>query len=166
MITAERERLADADASAPWRRWGPYVSERAWGTIREDYSEDGAAWVYFPHEQARSRAFRWNEDGMAGFCDDRQTWCLALALWNGRDPILKERMFGLGGPGTYDCSFSSRDERKVGKLCWHYLPPRQGPCSPKEMPGCLVMVPGTRKGIPVPQTGFQYICPWISSIYS
>jgi hypothetical protein len=98
MITGERGRLADADAGAAWRRWGPYLSERAWGTVREDYSQDGAAWDYFPHEQARSRAFRWNEDGMAGFCDDRQTWCLALALWNGRDPILKERMFGLGGP--------------------------------------------------------------------
>jgi hypothetical protein len=94
--TGERGRLADAGAA--WRRWGPYLSERAWGTVREDYSEDGEAWDYFPHDHARSRAYRWNEDGMAGFCDDRQTWCLALALWNGQDPILKERMFGLSGP--------------------------------------------------------------------
>ena len=94
--TEEHGRLADAGTA--WRRWGPYLSERAWGTVREDYSEDGEAWDYFPHDHARSRTYRWNEDGMAGFCDDRQTWCLALALWNGQDPILKERMFGLSGP--------------------------------------------------------------------
>ena len=94
--TEERGRLADVGTA--WRRWGPYLSERAWGTVREDYSEDGEAWDFFPHDHARSRAYRWNEDGMAGFCDDRQTWCLALALWNGQDPILKERMFGLSGP--------------------------------------------------------------------
>ncbi|HEU5003938.1 MAG TPA: glucosidase [Actinomycetota bacterium] len=82
----------------PWRRWGPYLAERAWGTVREDYSADGDAWAYFPHDHARSRVYRWNEDGMAGFCDDRQFLCLALALWNGADPILKERMFGLAGP--------------------------------------------------------------------
>jgi len=82
---------------APWRRWGPYLSERAWGTVREDYSADGAAWDYFPHDHARSRAYRWNEDGLAGICDDRQQLCFALAFWNGRDPILKERLFGLTG---------------------------------------------------------------------
>ncbi|HLL65249.1 MAG TPA: glucosidase [Micromonosporaceae bacterium] len=91
---AERRRLA---TPGPWRVWGPYLAERAWGTVREDYSEHGTAWDYFPHDAARSRAYRWNEDGMAGICDDRQTFCLGLALWNGRDPILKERMFGLGG---------------------------------------------------------------------
>ncbi|MEV1286208.1 glucosidase [Micromonospora sp. NPDC049679] len=97
---AERTRLAKADAGEQaWRAWGPYVSERAWGTVREDYSEHGTAWDYFPHDHARSRAYRWNEDGMAGICDDRQTFCFALALWNGKDPILKERMFGLGGDG-------------------------------------------------------------------
>ncbi|MEH0826759.1 glucosidase, partial [Micromonospora sp. CPCC 205714] len=96
----ERHRLAQADAGEQdWRAWGPYLSERAWGTVREDYSEHGTAWDYFPHDHARSRAYRWNEDGMAGVCDDRQTFCFALALWNGRDPILKERMFGLGGDG-------------------------------------------------------------------
>ncbi|MFY1699642.1 MULTISPECIES: MGH1-like glycoside hydrolase domain-containing protein [unclassified Solwaraspora] len=96
----ERTRLAEADAGEqPWRAWGPYVSERAWGTVREDYSEHGTAWDYFPHDHARSRAYRWNEDGMAGVCDDRQTFCFGLALWNGQDPILKERMFGLGGDG-------------------------------------------------------------------
>jgi hypothetical protein len=93
---AERARLAEADAgAAPWRRWGPYLAERAWGTVREDYSPDGDAWAYLPHEAARSTAYRWNEDGMAGISDDDQHLCLALALWNGADPILKERMFGL-----------------------------------------------------------------------
>ncbi|PWU57530.1 glucosidase [Micromonospora globispora] len=96
----ERFRLAQADAGEQdWRAWGPYLSERAWGTVREDYSEHGTAWDYFPHDHARSRAYRWNEDGMAAVCDDRQTFCFALALWNGKDPILKERMFGLGGDG-------------------------------------------------------------------
>jgi len=97
--TAEARRLAEADAGTEdWRAWGPYLAERAWGTVREDYSADGDAWAYFPHEHARSRAYRWNEDGMAGFCDEGQDWCLALALWNGTDPFLKERMFGLTGP--------------------------------------------------------------------
>ncbi|MGV8964635.1 MAG: MGH1-like glycoside hydrolase domain-containing protein [Cellulomonas sp.] len=82
---------------ATWATWGPYVAERAWGTVREDYSADGTSWEFFPHEHARSRAYRWNEDGMAAVCDDRQLLCLGLALWNGRDPILKERMFGLTG---------------------------------------------------------------------
>ncbi|GIF72396.1 MGH1-like glycoside hydrolase domain-containing protein [Asanoa siamensis] len=99
-VLAEQARLAEADSGArPWRSWGPYLAERAWGTVREDYSEHGTAWDYFPHDHARSRTYRWNEDGMAGICDDRQTFCLALALWNGVDPILKERMFGLGGDG-------------------------------------------------------------------
>ena len=92
----ERKRLADADARRrPWRKWGPYVSERQWGTVREDYSADGDAWSHFPHEHARSRAYRWGEDGIGGFCDAKQRLCLAVALWNGKDPILKERMFGL-----------------------------------------------------------------------
>src|ERR671936_2524476 len=79
------------------RRWGPYLSERAWGTVREDYSEHGDAWGHFSHDQARSRAYRWNEDGLGGICDDRQLLCFAFAFWNGRDPILKERIFGLTG---------------------------------------------------------------------
>ncbi len=91
--TAEGRRLKAADQG--WQRWGPYLSERQWGTVREDYSADGDAWNYLPHDHARSRAYRWGEDGIAGFSDYRQFWCLALALWNGRDPILKERMFGL-----------------------------------------------------------------------
>ena len=96
--TAEHLRLDDAGvANSHWRRWGPYVSDRAWGTVREDYSADGTAWDYFPHDHARSRAYRWNEDGIAGVCDRQQEFCLALALWNGRDPILKERFFGLTG---------------------------------------------------------------------
>ncbi|HJU53419.1 MAG TPA: hypothetical protein VJ715_02565, partial [Pyrinomonadaceae bacterium] len=84
--------------AAHWKRWGPYLSERAWGTVREDYSASGSAWDYFPHDHARSRAYRWNEDGLAGICDRHQQICFALALWNGRDPILKERAFGLTGP--------------------------------------------------------------------
>ena len=80
---------------SPWRKWGPYLSERQWGTVREDYSPDGDAWEYFTHDQARSRAYHWGEDGLAGFCDLKQRLCFALALWNGKDPILKERLFGL-----------------------------------------------------------------------
>jgi len=91
---AERERLADLS----WKAWGPYVSERAWGTVREDYSATGDAWGSFPHEQARSRAYRWSEDGLGAICDIRQRLCLGFAFWNGRDPILKERIFGLAGP--------------------------------------------------------------------
>ena len=104
--TAEHARLAEATGRAetdlfsanPWYEWGPYLSERAWGTVREDYSADGDAWRSFPHDHARSRAYRWNEDGMAGISDLHHELCLGLALWNGRDPILKERMFGLAGP--------------------------------------------------------------------
>jgi hypothetical protein len=95
-IGAEDKRLAEArDKRACWRKWGPYLSERQWGTVREDYSRDGDAWDYFSHDQARSRAYRWGEDGIAGISDDRQRLCFAIALWNGNDPILKERMFGL-----------------------------------------------------------------------
>ena len=97
--TAEARRIVAADSGQQdWRAWGPYLSERAWGTVREDYSEDGSAWDYFPHDHARSRAYRWNEDGLAGLCDANQIFCLALGLWNGRDPIVKERIFGLTGP--------------------------------------------------------------------
>ncbi|MBL8978605.1 MAG: glucosidase [Gemmatimonadetes bacterium] len=101
--TAEAERMeAERLGQAPWRRWGPYLSERQWGTVREDYSAGGSAWDYFPHDHARSRAYRWGEDGLAGFSDDQQLLCLGLALWNGRDPILKERLFGLtNGEGNH-----------------------------------------------------------------
>src|SRR6201981_1932365 len=93
---AEWNRLAEAhENAAEWRKWGPYLSERQWGTVREDYSENGDAWNYFTHDQARSRAYHWGEDGVAGFSDDHQRLCFALALWNGKDPILKERLFGL-----------------------------------------------------------------------
>src|SRR5215218_698991 len=88
---AEAARLIERGEGVPWLRWGPYLSERQWGTVREDYSADGDAWAYLPHEHARSRAYRWGEEGMAGFCDVEQRLCLGLALWNGRDPILKER---------------------------------------------------------------------------
>ena len=101
--TPEHRRLEQArTGEAPWKAWGPYLSERQWGTVREDYSPNGDAWNHFSHDQARSRAYRWGEDGIAGICDDRQRLCLALALWNGADPILKERMFGLtNGEGNH-----------------------------------------------------------------
>src|SRR6185369_17118131 len=92
----EQKRLNDArEAGIPWKKWGPYLSERQWGTVREDYSDDGNAWDYFSHDQARSRAYRWGEDGLGGICDDEQRLCFALALWNGHDAILKERAFGV-----------------------------------------------------------------------
>jgi hypothetical protein len=95
-MTAEQDRLEEARTQkALWKKWGPYLSERQWGTVREDYSEGGNAWDYFSHDQARSRAYRWGEDGLAGIADDHQRLCFALALWNGNDPILKERLFGL-----------------------------------------------------------------------
>ena len=98
ILNAERQRLeAQRQGKEDWRLWGPYLAERAWGTVREDYSAYGSAWEYFDHDQARSRAYRWNEDGMGGLCDEHQRLCFALALWNGRDPILKERAFGLTG---------------------------------------------------------------------
>lgn len=98
-LDVERRRLDNQHRGLEnWRLWGPYLSERAWGTVREDYSAGGDAWGFFPHEHARSRAYRWNEDGLGGICDENQILCFALALWNGRDPILKERAFGLTGP--------------------------------------------------------------------
>ncbi|NOT49563.1 MAG: glucosidase, partial [Acidobacteria bacterium] len=98
-LTAEDIRLNDAaEKTADWKQWGPYVSERAWGTVREDYSSDGSAWDYFPFEHSHLRAYRWNEDGIAGICDREQTFCFGISLWNEKDPILKERLFGLPGP--------------------------------------------------------------------
>jgi hypothetical protein len=92
----EKTRLAEArDKNIQWKKWGPYLSERQWGTVREDYSENGDAWNFFTHDHARSRAYRWGEDGIAGISDDKQRLCFSLALWNGKDPILKERFFGL-----------------------------------------------------------------------
>jgi hypothetical protein len=101
-MTAEHRRLEENRATRAWRAWGPYLSERQWGTVREDYSSSGDAWNYFPHDHARSRAYRWGEDGLAGVSDDQQRLCFALALWNGRDPIIKERLFGLtNGEGNH-----------------------------------------------------------------
>lgn len=97
-LTQEENRLEEANlGKAPWRLWGPYLSERQWGTVREDYSPYGTAWEYLSHDHARSRAYRWGEDGIAGISDDKQQLCFALAMWNGQDPILKERLFGLTG---------------------------------------------------------------------
>ena len=96
MATKEHDRLEEArTGTAAWKKWGPYLSERQWGTVREDYSESGDAWNFFTHDHARSRAYRWGEDGIAGISDDKQRLCFSLALWNGKDPILKERLFGL-----------------------------------------------------------------------
>src|SRR3954451_24152381 len=101
--TAECLRLNESNTGAKnWKRWGPYLSERQWGTVREDYSPDGNAWEYLPHDHARSRAYRWGEDGLGGISDERGRLCLALALWNGRDAFLKERLFGLtNGEGNH-----------------------------------------------------------------
>ena len=97
-MDAEKRRLQEAGRrELHWRRWGPYLSEREWGTVREDYSEHGTAWEFFPFEHSHLRAYRWGEDGIAGICDNHQRLCFALAFWNGRDPILKERLFGLTG---------------------------------------------------------------------
>lgn len=112
--TAEHLRLqAHRAREANWRRWGPYLAERAWGTVREDYSSDGDAWAAFPHDHARSRVYRWNEDGLCGVSDRHQHLCLALALWNGRDPFLKERLFGLTGP--------EGNHGEDAKEYWYYL---------------------------------------------
>src|SRR5438445_12290224 len=97
-MNAEQKRLEESrDRKSHWKRWGPYLSERQWGTVREDYSEHGTAWDFFPHDHARSRTYRWGEDGIMGISDRRQLVCFALAMWNGKDPILKERLFGLTG---------------------------------------------------------------------
>jgi hypothetical protein len=113
MGTAEDLRLEEARDGVAWRRWGPYLSERQWGTVREDYSSDGNAWDYFPHDQARSRAYHWGEDGLAGVSDDHQHLCFAVALWNGADPILKERLFGLTN--------SEANHGEDVKECYFYL---------------------------------------------
>ena len=97
-MTAEQQRLSENGATEnKWKKWGPYLAERQWGTVREDYSEAANPWRYFTHDMARSKAYRWGEDGIAGICDDQQRLCFAPAFWNGHDPILKERLFGLTG---------------------------------------------------------------------
>jgi len=114
-VNAEQRRLnAHRARRANWKHWGPYLSERAWGTVREDYSEQGNAWAYFPHDHARSRAYRWNEDALAGFCDRNQYLCFGIALWNGQDPCLKERLFGLGGP-------EGNHGEDVKELYWYFF---------------------------------------------
>ena len=114
MAGAEAERLEqDARREQNWKRWGPYLAERQWGTVREDYSPGGEVWGYFSHDQARSRAYRWGEDGLLGVCDRQGRLAFALALWNGRDPILKERLFGLTGP--------EGNHGEDVKECYYYL---------------------------------------------
>jgi len=129
--TAEERRLRAAAGGVPWRRWGPYLSERQWGTVREDYSEWGEAWDYFTHDQARSRAYRWGEDGLAGISDDKQRLCFALALWNGADPILKERLFGLTnsegnhGEDVKECYFYLDNVPSHAYMRWLYKYPQR-----------------------------------------
>jgi hypothetical protein len=114
MADAESRRLEeDARRTKNWKRWGPYLSERQWGTVREDYSPYGECWDYFSHDQSRSRAYRWGEDGLLGICDRECRLCFALALWNGNDPILKERLFGLTGP--------EGNHGEDVKECYYYL---------------------------------------------
>jgi hypothetical protein len=130
-LNAEQARLeAQRQGRENWRLWGPYLSERAWGTVREDYSADGSAWEHFDHDQARSRAYRWSEDGIGGICDEGQHLCFALALWNGRDPILKERLFGLSGnQGNHgedvkECYFHLDATPSHSWLRYHYKYPQ------------------------------------------
>src|SRR5262245_26122267 len=130
-MTREEERLKESrERTKHWKRWGPYLSERQWGTVREDYSPYGSAWDFFPHDYARSRAYRWGEDGIAGLSDRHQQICFAVALWNGRDPILKERIFGLtGNEGNH-----GEDAKEywwyvdatptASWLCWRYVYPQ------------------------------------------
>ena len=127
------------EQATPWYQWGPYLSERAWGTVREDYSAGGEAWDYFPHDHARSRAYRWSEDGMAGVSDVGQQLCMALALWNGRDPILKERMFGLTGP--------QGNHGEDVKEYWWFTGRRSQPCL------ATVALPLPPGGVPVRRPG-------------
>lgn len=119
--SAEWKRLAeDTERTRYWKRWGPYLSEQQWGTVREDYSPDRTCWDYFPHDHARNRAYRWGEDGLLGVCDRRCRLCFALALWNERNPILKEQLFGLSGPeGNHgedvkECYFFISTSSKTG----------------------------------------------------
>ena len=125
--SAEQERIATFGRmenglrqAGDWYAWGPYLSERQWGTVREDYSPGGTAWEYLPHDHARSRAYRWGEDGLAGFSDVEGRLCLGLALWNGRDPILKERIFGLTG--------NEGNHGEDAKEYWWYLDATAQPC--------------------------------------
>ena len=112
--TPERVRLAEeASFEKNWKRWGPYLAERQWGTVREDYSEGGDAWDYFTHDQARSRAYRWGEDGLLGWCDRKSRINFAPVLWNGKDPILKERLFGVSG--------TQGNHGEDVKECYYYL---------------------------------------------
>src|SRR5437763_6015590 len=123
-MDAERARIAETRrGSRAWRLWGPYVAQRAWGTVREDYSADGDAWRYFPHAQAQSRAYRWNEDGLLGVCDESQRLCLALALWNGADEILKERPCGLTGPEGNHGEDATAHRRAPATAPTHAHPP-------------------------------------------
>src|SRR5229473_5569941 len=132
IMTAEDIRLQEAkQQTSHWKRWGPYLSERQWGTVREDYSPGGTAWDSFPHDHARSRAFRWGEDGLAGLCDRYQVLVFALALWNERDPILKERLFGLvptegnHGEDVKECYFYLDSTPTHSYMKWLYKYPQR-----------------------------------------
>src|SRR5207302_8565563 len=136
--TLEERRLEeDARRERNWKRWGPYLSERQWGTVREDYSIDGSSWGYLPHDHARSRAYRWGEDGLLGICDRECRLCFALALWNGHDPILKERLFGLtGSEGNHgedvkeQYFYAASTPTHSSLLALYKYPPAAFPCRP------------------------------------
>jgi hypothetical protein len=146
-VNTERARLA----CPAWRQWGPYLSERAWGTVREDYSADGSAWESFPHDHARSRVFRWSEDGLAGLCDDPQLLCFALAFWNGHDPILKERIFGLSnregnhGEDAKEYSWFLDATPTSSYLSWRYMYPQRA------FPYAQLVEENARRGRDVPE---------------
>src|SRR5438034_11530099 len=154
MKTKEHRRLQETHSSPvpPWRHWGPYVSERAWGTVREDYSAYGNAWDYFPHDLARSKTYRWGEDGLAGICDRYQILCFAFAFWNERDPILKERLFGLvpaeGNHGEdvkeYYFYLDSTPTHSYMKMLYKY--------PQREYPYCQLIEENRRRG----GRGFEY----------
>jgi hypothetical protein len=131
-MNAEQQRIHDnAQGKVNWYRWGSYLSERQWGTVREDYSDYGDAWNYFPHDQARSRAYRWGEDGLGGFCDENGEVCFALAFWNGQDSILKERLFGLTnsegnhGEDVKEYYFYADNTPSHAYMRWRYKYPQQ-----------------------------------------
>ena len=119
-MEAEKHRLLQAmRREEHWRRWGPYLSERQWGTVREDYSSNGTAWEYFPFQHSHARTYRWGEDGIGGICDRHQMICFALALWNGKDPILKERLFGpVFEPLRESALFCQVSVDQFGAVCW------------------------------------------------
>ena len=152
---SENTRLEAAKSTKePWKKWGPYLSERQWGTVREDYSENGNAWDYFSHDQARSRTYRWGEDGLAGISDDEQRLCFSLVLWNGQDPILKERLFGVASRAGGPCSVERMSSRltRTGAIISCSISTSTATTVQASVPATR---PGGRGSSPVPCTRLQ-----------